>query len=56
MNTTSSWVVLLALGLLLIICGAQGSLGLVLAVVFVPGDLLVDGSAFPPKAVKGSSA
>lgn len=39
MNSTMAWFLLFALGVLLIIAGFQGSLGRILAVAFIPGDL-----------------
>lgn len=45
MKSAAIWLVVLILGLTLLVSGVQGSFGLVLATIFVPGDLEVtDGS------------
>lgn len=40
---TASWLLLLLAGILLIVIGAEGALGLVVAVAFSPGSIAVYG-------------
>lgn len=53
----AGWLALVGLALILIIAGFQGSAGRLMAVVFVPGDLVVGDSAgstsdCPPGQIK----
>lgn len=43
MKSAGIWLMVLLIGLTLLVAGIQGSFGLVLATIFVPGDLVVDG-------------
>lgn len=46
MKSAGIWLVVLLIGCTLLISGIQGSFGLVLATIFVPGDMVVaDGSS-----------
>lgn len=48
MKSAAVWLVVLIVGLTLLVSGVQGTFGLVLATIFVPGDLIVDtGTASP---------